>query len=663
MSPIPTVLQGTDGIRGQVHNTPDLGTGSALQYYLETGFLTPSFFELYTYSFALLLKSEGGVKNDDYIVIGWDPRDKSGSFTKAACDGVRKAGLGVFSVGNLPTPAIPLYMLSRQAVGSIVLTASHNPADQNGIKLFHGFTALKFLPPDDLLLTKKVTECQQLDLSSLPLQGELINHSQQAKELFVSFCLEADNSWLGKANFDDTILVIDASKGAVAQVAKEVFSGVGCSDVIFTNLGGDINQACGIADIEGEQRIKRESVFGKSGQWQGYETLITLFNEAQNKPEIAQGTLRLVGLVFDGDGDRCYRLDYLPMEDELVISSGDFLGIHQARYLKKKRSPGLFVNTVESDLNVAITAEELGYQAVLTGVGDKWILLKAILDVLKTQPNQNKQLIEHIKALEKGQEVTGLEISRLVRKLAPLKVTTDSQYSLGLEDSGHCITLGSFKQNGETASFFGGNGIKTGINALVAMQGLALVGENSISTPYPAGVKKTYYIYYVNKSLLEAGMDFRSELTGYLTRLVEDTFSKEYQGKIVEFPEESSMLFCKITKADKLTGSVFIRNSGTEDKSALYLRGDRMISEELAKIGSELHGYLLKNLKDKSKEIAQLESKILQAIDQQLSLEPLTVNHPSLPVERVLKEMHLKQGLIAKDGIGWTLTDQGSSLI
>ena len=114
-------LQGTDGIRGpiQKHLPP---TENPVKWYLQTGEITPEFFQLYTYSTCSLLRNFGLTEISNSIVVGWDSRDSSGAFNNAAMLGILQAGLTPHSVGILPTPAVALHMLSTQAAAAIVLT-------------------------------------------------------------------------------------------------------------------------------------------------------------------------------------------------------------------------------------------------------------------------------------------------------------------------------------------------------------------------------------------------------------------------------------------------------------------------------------------------------------------------------------------------------------
>ncbi|MCP4749727.1 MAG: hypothetical protein GY866_02435 [Proteobacteria bacterium] len=680
MVEIPYRLQGTDGIRGRIADDADLKGSTALEFFLESGFLTPSFFEVYAYAYAsLLLKSGAGVEGGS-IVVGWDPRDSKGVFNRAAIRGIRKAGLDVVEVGMLPTPAVPLYMLAVKAEGSMVLTASHNPSDQNGIKLFHGFTALKFLPTDDQALTEMIETLHIVDLGGIVAKGGLADHAVRARELFVSFCCDPLNSWITDEDFSDTVLVVDASKGAVSGVVEEIFSAYSFKDIVFANLEGGINESCGVADLEGMESIPGGDVLPADSTFHSYQALKTMFEKSRTVADIGTGRTKLVGLVFDGDGDRCYRLDYRPERDELLVSSGDLLGVHQAKYLKErgdwKENEAWFINTVESDLNTALTAGEMGYEPVITGVGDKWILLKAVLDMIHSAVDPGsepgREIAAYLSETDKNREISGLKLSRLWKDytLSGIEENPESNYRfrIGIEESGHCITPGFLKRGSETVRCYAGNGIKAALNSLTAIKTNYLRNTeddwfDAISQPFAAGIRYTAYVYYVDKSRMMPGSDLRTKLKSVLTSLIEQTFPEEYSAEFVEFPEEDSMLYCRVLKDRKMCGALFIRNSGTEDKSALYLRGRSQISAYLDQIASHLHLFLLKELKNTENDFAKFEKKLLFALEQGESVRALSEEYPSLPVDRIIKEVEMKENLIVRRQGGLMLTEKGKLLI
>ena len=127
-------LQGTDGIRSDARlATPD-EKKEPLKTFLEQKIITPEFMELYTYAWVMSIVSKKPKVKNPAIVLGWDPRDVDKKFSEAVIKGIRKAGANAISLGIVPTPLIPIYLLYCQAQGGIMITASHNPKDQNGIK-------------------------------------------------------------------------------------------------------------------------------------------------------------------------------------------------------------------------------------------------------------------------------------------------------------------------------------------------------------------------------------------------------------------------------------------------------------------------------------------------------------------------------------------------
>lgn len=667
----PARLQGTDGVRGRISSAAPKGTSNPIEYFLTSGLLTPEFFECYTYAFGCLLKESGLAMAGDVIVIGWDPRDRDGCFNQAAISGIQKAGLNAVVAGVLPTPAIPLYMLSIKAAGAVVLTASHNPADQNGIKLFCGHTALKLLPPDDIALTDLLYRQCDLKHTELLSSGQVIHQETAAKEFFIRFCLDPRNSWIEHDVFDDTILVVDASKGAVATIAKEIFSQQSWHRVVFTNLEGAINEHCGVADIEGQETISRKNVMEPGAKFEAYQTLRTLFELADSEVADRFPQLKLAGLVFDGDGDRCFRIDYLPEQDCLAVSSGDLLAIHQARMLARQGNLDglLFVNTVESDLKTAITARELGFTPVLTGVGDKWLLARAVVDLIQSYlPAESiyQQQFDAIVTQKTG--MSALQVTRFWKNLQseqsfpPIRQPV---FSIGVEESGHCITPGFMEIEGKTVACFSGNGIKTALNSFKAVA--VTVAKNdwykSIAEPFPAGIRKTYYTYYVEKARLSPGSEFRAHIQKVLLERFHDFFPAAYHPVWVEFPEEQEMLYCSIQYQGKQAAAIFVRNSGTEDKSALYLRGEKHLANYLKAIGEELHLLMLVGLKDRANMFAAFEIELLQSIHQKKEIDSLLKNASQVPSARIINEIERKENLVTKEQGKLVLTPLGKRFI
>ena len=188
------------------------------------GLLTEEFFELYTYAYCQELLEEDFANESDLIVIGWDSRDLSGRFNEAAVRGVRKSGLTAVVVDILPTPAISLYQMHIRAACAFVITASHNPADQNGIKIFLGHSNLKLFPEDEKRLTQRCLNLKMEDILNTPLLGEIRNDKIAAREIFYSFMLDSNNHWLGKGSIDKVTIIVDVANGAFSPIISKLLA-------------------------------------------------------------------------------------------------------------------------------------------------------------------------------------------------------------------------------------------------------------------------------------------------------------------------------------------------------------------------------------------------------------------------------------------------------
>ena len=207
-------IQGTDGIRATICRLEDISSSNPLAALLDEGLVTEEFFELYTYAYCQELLEAGFASKLDPVVIGWDPRDLSGHFNEAAVSGIRKAGLTAVVVDVLPTPAISLYQLHVRAACAFVLTASHNPEDQNGIKIFLGNSNLKLFPEDDKRLTQRCLNLNYKDLRKAPLLGDLRNDHLPARQLFLNFMADLNNHWLGDHSLAGITIIVDTANGA-----------------------------------------------------------------------------------------------------------------------------------------------------------------------------------------------------------------------------------------------------------------------------------------------------------------------------------------------------------------------------------------------------------------------------------------------------------------
>ncbi|MBC8287077.1 MAG: hypothetical protein H8E42_06340 [Nitrospinae bacterium] len=670
--PVPSRLQGTDGVRREIKLAKDSECKgqTPIQVFLEKGWITEEFMELYAYCYVKNQpRNKSTSSNNKTIVIGWDPRDPSGVFTEAVVRGVRKAGGKALVLGVVPTPLVPLFMLHEGADGGIMVTASHNPKDQNGIKLFLPFHGVKPLPADDAELTQNLLKQNFVAIKKASIKGGKTDCRQKALELFRHFSLLPENSWIeSRATLKNLTLVVDPACGSLAGIAAQIFREAGVGKVYEVNKSGAVNLRSGVADLEGCPRITADMILKPGSRFHRHKAVVKLFEIGRANQESAKsGKKRIAAAIFDADGDRFFRLEYDPFQDTLWVLSGDETAILQARHLvyHNKHSGSLYINTVESDLNASTSAKSMGLSPLLTAVGDKWILLKIRLALLeqklvtaKLAKKKSTQLKNKIKPLQKN-GVTSvnalLDLDALISE-AP-DTTKNEVLTVGSEETGHNITTGYLTlPNKKKMQVYSGNGLKSALNTFAATEQLALTLPpekyiRSIRQPFPPGFKSTLYTYYIRQDLFCRD----SQVWAKVKRLLLQTAKQNgYSGKTRNFPDDPDMLY--ISLAEGKVG-VFVRNSGTENKISVNLRGRKSDASKLKKIGLEIHKLLFSLLKDPDNALYKMELYALS----QIASQPVTDEKLEVKNQyrlRLIDEMK-KQNLIQSSPEGNRLTPLG----
>jgi len=310
-------LFGTDGIRGVANEPP----------------LTPDLAYRVGRELAATLAAEVGQERVR-VVIGRDTR-RSGPLLEAAMvAGLLSAGADCFAVGVLPTPGIALLTRALDALGGIVLSASHNPFEDNGIKLFSA-KGTKFPDAWEDQIERRLKGDDAAPRARGAAIGRLVTYDR-AEKYYVDFlgrCFPLDLA--------GTTVALDCANGATYRVAPSVFRRLGAR-VITTGArpdGTNINADCGALHPEG---LRRRLV----------------------------ATGADVGFAFDGDGDRLISIDQLG-----EIRDGDYAlaiaGRHMARQGRLKAN--LVVTTVMANLGLDEALRAAGIQIVKTQVGDRYV--------------------------------------------------------------------------------------------------------------------------------------------------------------------------------------------------------------------------------------------------------------------------------------------------
>jgi hypothetical protein len=244
----------------------------------------------------------------------------------------------------------------------------------------------------------------------------------------------------------------------------------------------------------------------------------------------------------------------------------------------------------------------MGYEAVLTGVGDKWVL---------------QQAADH-----------------------------PDRYGIGSEETGHNISRGVVRTRaGDEAEVFLGNGLKSALNTFVSTRGLS---PREAHHPFEPGFKRTFYVYYTRKDLLGAGSEVFDGVEAVIREACE-------LGEIYPMPrpEEPDMLYLAVRGDDGgQRAGIFVRNSGTEEKTGVNVRGPVEDGEALSRVGEAAALYLAGAMKDLAHPMAQVERAVLEA----LAEGPLADGELPIPSdvhrERLLEELANKEKVIRLNANG-----------
>jgi phosphoglucosamine mutase len=311
-------LFGTDGIRG-VAGEPPLDPTTVFSAGLALGHS---------------LRKSGA---EPLVILGRDTRESSPWIAKTIAAGLREAGAGVESAGVVPTPAVAFLARTHGFHAGVVISASHNPWRDNGIKLFGGDG---FKLPDAVELAIEDEILRHAASATAPSRSDLppLNDNEDLQADYIQYLIES----VPGLKLNGLRIVVDCANGAAAAIAPELFHRLG-GDVTLLNIapnGRNINDECGALHPDW---VAREV------QARGAES----------------------GLTFDGDADRCM----LAGAHRNVIN-GDAILLMAARDLKAR-------GMLTGELVVATTMSNMGLEAALkrsairmlrAPVGDRYVL-------------------------------------------------------------------------------------------------------------------------------------------------------------------------------------------------------------------------------------------------------------------------------------------------
>jgi len=314
-------LFGTDGIRGEANVFPMLPE-IALQVGRAIGYLFKN------------------SVHSSKVLIGKDTRLSGYIFESALVAGLCSMGISTLLIGPLPTPAVAFLTKDMRADAGVMISASHNPYYDNGIKIFDRYG---YKLPDEL--EEKIEELVFDEKFSMKrcLKSEL-GRAYRVKDAIGRYAVHLKSVVPSYINFEGIKVVIDCANGAAYQIGPQVLEELG-AEVISIGCspnGLNINDECGALYPE---KIKK----------------LVLEKKAH------------IGIALDGDGDRIVIVD----EKGNLIDGDDILAIFALDFKERGiLSNNTVVGTIMSNLGLENFLKTKGISFVRTSVGDRYVLMK-----------------------------------------------------------------------------------------------------------------------------------------------------------------------------------------------------------------------------------------------------------------------------------------------
>jgi phosphoglucosamine mutase len=303
---------GTDGIRGKVGDYP----------------ITPEFVLKLGWAVGRVLAN-----GNNKVLIGKDTRISGYMFESALEAGLSAAGVDIYLLGPMPTPAIAYLTSALGAQAGIVISASHNPYFDNGIKFF-SHTGSKL--PDEIEYAIEA-QLNHPFTTVEPAKLGRAHRVEDAKSCYINFC----KSTLPKnATLEAFKIVLDCANGASYQIAPQLFSELGAKvTALGTNPNGlNINMNCGSTHLS----ILRKTVLSQKAD---------------------------LGIAFDGDGDRVLMVDHCGE----TVDGDELLFLLAQHGIKTGKVKGGVVGTAMSNLGLEQALQKLGLAFIRAPVGDRYV--------------------------------------------------------------------------------------------------------------------------------------------------------------------------------------------------------------------------------------------------------------------------------------------------
>lgn len=305
---------GTDGIRGRVGTPP----------------ITPDFVLKLGWAVGMAFRQQGKCR----VLVGKDTRISGYMFESALEAGLSAAGADVMLLGPMPTPGIAYLTRTFHAEAGIVISASHNPHDDNGIKFFSGQGTK--LPDEVELIIEELLDAPMTVVESARL-GK-VSRINDAAGRYIEFCKSSVPS---NTDFAGLRIALDCAHGATYKIAPNVFRELGAEVFVIgaEPNGLNINDKCGSTHMGALQ----EAVLAQHAD---------------------------IGIAFDGDGDRVMMVDHTGT----IVDGDEILYLIARDMLDRGKLHGGVVGTLMSNLGLELALQELNIPFVRAKVGDRYVM-------------------------------------------------------------------------------------------------------------------------------------------------------------------------------------------------------------------------------------------------------------------------------------------------
>ena len=307
---------GTDGVRGIANEKLDVELALAISR-----------------AAGMIIKTE--TEGKPKVIVGRDTRLSGTMLESAVAAGLSSVGCDVELLGVVPTPAVAYLVKALGVSGGVMITASHNPFQYNGIKYF-GPTGYKLTDEQEERIEGIVLDKSEPVILARTEKIGKISYNAEAAELYVDHIASAVGDLSGIK------IAVDCANGASFATAKKIFEKAK-AEATFLNCepdGENVNRNCGSLFTAGLGKYVKENGFD-------------------------------IGVAFDGDADRCLAVD----ENGELIDGDMFMAILAKRFSEEGRlNKNIFIPTVMSNMGLFKFAEEHKMNCYPTKVGDRYVL-------------------------------------------------------------------------------------------------------------------------------------------------------------------------------------------------------------------------------------------------------------------------------------------------